>query len=125
MTATCSALRLPRFPKRSLSASNSTAFSRRRSRAASGLRQHVDLGCLLGDYTARRCGRIRMPVASDPLRDRREVRHQGERLVDDALVRVVGERRREWNRIGAQHVVGHEEMIEAIASTARTNWRWR
>ena len=77
--------------------------------------QDVDLGRLLGhqrrlplreNQDARREG--------DPGGDGREVRHQGQRLVDHGLVRVGGQRRvGVKSRIGTQHVVGHEEMVEA------------
>jgi len=78
--------------------------------------QHVDLGRLLGDQ-------YRLPLRQDqdaggqddPAGDGREVRHRRQRLVHDALVRVVGQRQVGMKpRIGPQDVVGHEEVIESL-----------
>ena len=85
------------------------------SEAQPAAAQHVDLGRLLGHQR-------RLPLREDedaggqrePAGDGREVGHQRQRFVDHGLVRVRGER---WMGmepgIGAQDVVGHEEMVEA------------
>ena len=77
--------------------------------------QHVDLRGLLGDQ-----GRLPLRKNQDargqgqPVRDRREVGQQRERLVDHGPVRVGRQRRmRVERRVGAEDVIGHEEMIEA------------
>src|SRR6185369_17546233 len=77
--------------------------------------QHVYLGRLLGHQG-------RLPLRQDqdagrerePARDGREVRHQGERLMDDGLVGVGRQRRmRVELRVGAEDVIGHEEVVVA------------